>query len=95
MRTNRQQDLFKSESNAWLSNARTIAKQIAVQKGFVSSDDVRLRFPLSGAIHRNIVGSLFKTKDFKWNGVKKSTTPSRKGGLISVYTLNEIDGGRK
>ena len=84
-----QSTLFTEQDRLRLLEARKVAMRIAFEEGSVSADLVREKFPLVESIHRNAIGALFKTKDFIWNGVKKSRTPSRKGGLISVYRLTE------
>ena len=84
-----QEDLFQGNSKQWLDAARRAALRIARERGQVSSDDVRKECPITGAINKNVSGSIFKTRQFVWSGVKRSTTPSRKGGMISVYTLRE------
>jgi hypothetical protein len=84
-----QPDLFTDQDQQRLVEARKVAMRIAFEEGSVSADLVREKFPLVESIHRNAIGSLFKTKEFIWNGVKKSRTPSRKGGLISVYRLTD------
>lgn len=82
-------DLFDEIERSRLIEARNVAMRIAFEEGSVSADQVREKFPLVESLHRNAIGSLFKTKDFIWNGVKKSRTPSRKGGMISVYRLTD------
>ena len=88
MKSTYQMQLF-NESQEWLEAARKAAIRIARENGQVSSDDVRKEVPITGAINHNVLGSLFKIKIFRWSGVKKSTTPKRKGGMIGVYTLRE------
>jgi hypothetical protein len=82
-----QENLFNSKD--YLEAARKAAVRIARERGSVSFDEVRRECPIPGGFHRNIAGGIFKTKQFIWSGVKKSTTPSRKGGMIGVYTLRE------
>lgn len=88
-RRTRQQEIFQRESEEWLAAARKVARRIATERGTVSSDDVRKQCPITGGIHRNAVGSIFKTRDFIWTGVKRSSTPSRKAGMIGVYMLRD------
>lgn len=85
----KQQRINFSEEESRLIEARKVAMRIAFEGGTVSADQVREKFPLVESLHKNAIGSLFKSPDFVWNGVKKSRTPSRKGGLISVYRLTE------
>lgn len=84
-----QPDLFTNEQRRYLEEARRVAMQIAYEQGSVSADDVREKFPTIEVLHRNAIGGLFKTSDFVHRGFKKSSTPSRKGGIICTYGLSE------
>jgi hypothetical protein len=84
-----QLELYKNLNRDWIDAARRAAIRIAKEQGQVSSDEVRRECPITGSVHRKAMGSLFKTKDFIWSGVKKSTTKTRKGGMIGVYTLSD------
>ncbi len=85
----KQLDLIEEQKRIWVVNARQTAIEIAAREGSVSADDVRERFPIPGGIHRNVMGRLFKVPVFVFSGIKKSDTPSRKGGLICTYRLAE------
>lgn len=85
-----QMDLLGDEKMQWLSSARIAAQKIAFEDGSVTAEDIRRACPIPGWINKNVMGKLFADrKTFVWNGVKKSSTASRKGGLISVWMLTE------
>lgn len=87
----KQLDLYESEKQEWLRKARMTAVEIALKDGRVSADELREKFPIPAHINKNIMGQVFQHPDFCWNGIKKSTTGSRKRSLISVWVLkNEI-----
>lgn len=85
----KQMDLMDEQTRIWLINTRQRVVEIAKRKGTVSADEVREAFPIPGWINRNTMGKLFKSKEFIFTGIKKSSTPSRKGGLICTYGLSE------
>ena len=82
-----QEDAFTEQDRRTMIEARKTAMRIAFEEGSVSADILREKFPGVKTLHRNAIGSIFKTEDFIWNGVKKSKTPERKSGLIGVYRL--------
>lgn len=69
--------------------ARKTAMRIAFEEGSVAADILQDKFPGIKLLHRNALGSLFKTDDFVWQGVKKSNSPKRKKSLISVWSLTD------
>jgi len=83
----KQLNLFSEASQTFIHRMRQEAIKIAQEQGEVSADDIRQRFEIPSDVSRNALGSLFKSKEFIWKGVKKSITPSRAGGMISVWAL--------
>ena len=82
-------NLFHEQDMKNLTEARNVALQIAYEQGSVAADDVRERCAALHELSRNAIGSLFKTPDFIWQGVKRSRAKKRRGGLISTYILSE------
>jgi hypothetical protein len=79
-------DLFTTANEQWLNLARREAVRICQEEGSVSSDDVNKIVPFTG-VSRNIIGAIFKGGQFRTIGTKKSTKPSRKGGVIYTWAL--------
>ena len=85
-----QLNAFTSLADDWLRSARDLAKRIAFEEGSVTAEDINRRHPLPSGLHPNTMGKLFSVRDvFRWNGTKKSQTPSRKGGIISIWMLTD------
>jgi hypothetical protein len=84
----KQLSLFSESSQAFIHRMRDEAVKIAEENGEVSADDIRSRFEIPLDVSRNALGSLFKCSMFAWKGVKRSITPSRAGGMISVWALS-------
>lgn len=86
----RQGDLLQQAKEEYLRQARTAAEIIAYETGSVSAEDVRRRCPIPGGIHKNVMGRLFcDRKTFIFAGIKKSATPTRKGGIICTWRLTD------
>jgi len=83
----KQLNFFSELSQEWIKEKRIEAIKIAQENGEVSADDIRSRFDIPSYVSHNALGSLFKSKEFIWCGVKKSITPSRAGGMILVWAL--------
>jgi hypothetical protein len=74
------------DAEKWLTIAREKAVEIIRTEGKVSADEVVKLVPFSG-VSRNTIGALFKDDRFRTVGVRKSSTPSRKGALIWEWGL--------
>ena len=71
----------------YIKVARAIARQIASQRGSVTSDDVRQACDLE-PVHPGAYGAIFKSKDFQWTGqFRQSEAVSRHGGMQRVWRL--------
>lgn len=73
----------------WLEQARHLAVQIAKRKGFVSSDDIHKVCPLPDTAHHNLMGAVFKDKQFDPVGYCPSTRPSAHGRIIRIYCIKQ------
>jgi len=84
-------ELAASNRKELLNIARTIAKEIAVSQGSVTSDDVAMELD-NRALPRlgPAAGSLFTTSDFMWTGQRvRSEQPLNHGREIRVWKLNQ------
>lgn len=84
-----QEEAFSEQDRRTMIEARKTAMRIAYEEGGVAADVLREKFPGIKLLHRNALGSLFKTEDFIHQGFKKSKTPERRGGIIGTYGLTD------
>jgi hypothetical protein len=79
--------LFEQTKESWLEEARGVARKLLASKPYITIDDVTAECPLPGYLHKNSIGGVFQTKDFRVVGYGLSTKPSRNGGLIRKWAL--------
>lgn len=73
----------------YLKEARAVAKAFARDYGSVSSDEVWARCPPPGWAHVNVMGAVFKDRDFIRLGYRPSKRPSAHARVIAYYKLRE------
>jgi len=66
-------ELLEYLRSEWISRARYAARQIAIKRGFVTSDDVWKECPPPAEIDPRVMGAVFKTEEFSQVGFVKST----------------------
>lgn len=71
----------------WLERIRRVAKSISRDLHQVSADDLRLyaKFNDDEPKHPNAYGAVFKRKEWRLIGRKKSSTPSARAREIKVW----------
>ena len=82
-------DHFESVGRWWLEEARQVARQIALSRGVVTSDDVKdvIGEPPEG-LHHNIAGAIFRRgKEWEWVGMVPSRRALNNASLISQWRL--------
>lgn len=90
VRNPKQMDLMASQKDEWLRQARIAAERIAFETGSVTAEDIRKSHPVPSGVNKNVMGKLFADRTtFRSDGYKKSTTGSRKGGIILIWKLTE------
>ena len=83
------QDLFKTERETWLDDARAAARRLLTTRHEITIEDVLAICPRPTYVHRNVSGQLFKHDDFKASGFTKSTRSVSKGRWIMRWKLNQ------
>ena len=80
-------DLFYREREAWLTQARLIAIKLLKKKRTITVEDVLKRHERPDYVHRNTVGQIFRTKDFRPCGWSPSKRPAMNGRQVRVWRL--------
>ena len=83
------QDLFRSERTEWIQSARMIARKLLTQRQQITIVDVLNELPRPQYVHPNTTGHIFRDKDFKLVGFRKSTSKFARGRFVGVWELNE------
>lgn len=86
--TNTMQDLFKTEREQWIDDARSAARRLLIYRDTITIEDVLAICPRPTYVHRNVSGQLFKHEDFKAKGFTKSRRAVSKGRWIMTWQLN-------
>ena len=80
----------ENSKETYLYMARSMAVQIAREKGFVTINDVREKMPPPSDIHASVLGAVFRNKKFvhtgKYTTAKHTCSHARK---IGIYTIRE------
>lgn len=87
MRNMTVQDLFRSEREVWLDEARATARRLLVSRPTITIEDVLLECPRPQHVHRNTAGQVFKHEDFTACGFAKSRRTISKGRWIMRWQL--------
>lgn len=83
------QDLFRTNREEWLMEARATARKLLTAHPTCTIEDVLKECPRPKYLHRNVTGSVFHDKGFKLCGYTKSKRLISNGRVISVWTLNQ------
>ena len=76
------------KAKQFLEKARKVAKEIAINKGSVSADNIKERIKIPKGLSPNIMGGVF-TNEFVKKGYRKSTDKLAKGRIISFYHFKQ------
>ena len=79
---------FESESQAWLAQARQIAREVCRRKGTATSDDVLTATGLPEGLHHNVVGAIFR-RGFVRVGFTQTARPEGHARVIGVWEIGE------
>jgi hypothetical protein len=71
--------------DAWLAQARAVARRVAQERGKVTSDDIHTLCPLPEGAHHNLMGAVFKTTGLVQIGWTQTERPEGHGRVIRVY----------
>lgn len=79
-----------AHNEEWLRHARARAREVWIERGNVTVDDLRECLGYWQPTHPNAWGAVFKSGDFEPCGWKASTTPSCHGRMIRVWRLKNV-----
>lgn len=79
--------LFEKRDPEFLSHCRTIAVEVARQKGTVSINDIRAQVLLPANVHPSVLGSVFKSKRFQAVGFTEAAHKAAHARVVRVYKL--------
>jgi hypothetical protein len=84
--------IIEAHHGDFLSLMRTRAREIATEKGSVTSDDLRAYAACWGIEpeHRNCWGAVWRPSEWRYVGFKKSTLPSNHSRMVRVWKLKEV-----
>ncbi len=81
------QAIVEEHNSLFVDAMRTEAKRISAERGFVSSDDLRLIAQQWGIEpkHQNAWGAIFRGKGWKIVGRRRSTVPGNHAREIKIW----------
>lgn len=79
-------DLFQRERESWLEGARATAIKLLKKQRTITIEDVLKKHPRPDYVHRNTVGNVFTTADFRPCGWTPSKRPAMNGRQVRVWT---------
>ena len=85
--TNTVNDLFKKTKAEWLTKARETASKLLEDQYAITIEDVLEVTPLPKYLHRNTIGNVFKTDDFKPIGWLPSKRTAMHGRPVRNWTM--------
>ena len=76
-----------SVKNSWIEDARDVARQIAVNNGEVTIEDVLDEFALPDEMDPRIVGGVLRHPDFVRTGNRSLMAKDRRYKTVGVFSL--------
>lgn len=73
------------QDTLWVERARRVAREIASQRGRVTSDDLHEACPLPADAHHNLMGAVWRGIGLPVLGYETSRRPEAHGRVIRVY----------
>ena len=80
-------DLFEIRDAEFLSECRTVARRVAMERGQVSINDIRERVALPANVNPSVFGAVFKSRDFRAVGYTEATHKAAHARAVRVYAL--------
>jgi hypothetical protein len=80
---------FEMRDADFLEHCRTIAADIARQRGQVSINEVRKAINIPEGVHPSVLGAVFKSKKFIAIGYTEATHKAAHARVVRVYKLKE------
>jgi hypothetical protein len=81
--------LFEQRDADFLEHCRTIAADIAKERGEVSINEVRAAINLPAEVHPSVLGAVFKSKKFTAIGYTEAAHKAAHARIVRVYKLTE------
>lgn len=78
-------DLFKSQKQDWIDEARKVAHQLLKKQYSVTIEDVLRVHPLPKFLHRNTIGTVFSQSEFSKIGYAPAKKLSSHGRILGVW----------
>jgi hypothetical protein len=82
-------DLFNITRDTWLEGARVKARGLLRHRTIITSEDVTNEWPLPKYLHRNTIGSIFKSDMFHAVGYTLAKRPSSHGRVIRLWSYSD------
>jgi len=85
---NTTQDLFRTNKEQWIQEARQIAQKLLLNRGQITIEDLLEVHPLPKYIKKNLLGRVFQDDIFQAVGYTKARRTMAKGHIIRIWELN-------
>lgn len=79
-------NLFSEQKTAWITEARQVAHLLLKKQYSITIEDVMRVHPLPRFLHRNTIGNVLSSGEFKRIGYRPALKTSSHGRVISVWT---------
>ena len=83
-------DLFETHRTSWLARARSIAYELAQERGQITIDDVRERLPPPSEVDPRVMGAVFSKKIFECIGYQKSIREECHRRPVRLFRLRSL-----
>ena len=82
------QDMFRTNKEAWLQEARQIAQKLLLTRGSITIEDLTEVHPLPKYIKKNFLGRVFRDDVFQKAGYTNARRTMARGHALRVWELN-------
>lgn len=82
------QDMFRTNKEAWLQEAREIAQNMLLTRGQITIEDLLEAHPLPKYIKKSFLGQVFKDDVFQAVGYKRARRLIANGHILRIWELN-------
>lgn len=87
METEEWRERLETAHAEWIAEARQLAREIAIRKGCVTSDDIWDACPPPATIDSRVMGAVFSRHEFEQTGYVKSRRPICHKRPIGTWVL--------
>lgn len=82
------QDMFRTNKEEWLKEARYIAQRLLLNRGQITIEDLLEVHPLPKYIKKNFLGRVFRDDIFRFCGYTRAHRLMARGHIICIWELN-------